>query len=103
MGSPLRTERQRRGWTLEQVADLLRQLGHERGHHNLGIDANAVSRHERGAIAFPRSPYPALYAHLYGVAVEALWPAARIEAMERRRFLQAMAATPVAALLPAAT
>jgi transcriptional regulator with XRE-family HTH domain len=102
MGSPLRTERQRRGWTLEQVADLLRQLGHERGHHNLGIDANAVSRHERGAIAFPRSPYPALYAHLYGVAVEALWPAARIEAMERRRFLQAMAATPVAALLPAA-
>lgn len=91
MGS-LRTERERRGWTLEEVADAIRQLGHERGHHNLGIDANAVSRHERGVIGLPRHPYPTLYAALYGVPVAALWPTGTMADVNRRTFLQVVAA-----------
>jgi hypothetical protein len=93
-GTPLQRHRRARNWTQEQVADQLRQLaGHE-----LGIDANAVSRHERGIIAIPRPPYPELYAELYRTTVAALWPG-RMTGMERRRFLQAMAATTGAALL----
>jgi transcriptional regulator with XRE-family HTH domain len=96
-GTPLQRHRRARNWTQEQVADQLRQLaGHE-----LGIDANAVSRHERGIIAMPRPPYPELYAELYRTTVATLWPG-RMTGMERRRFLQAMAATPLAALLPGA-
>jgi hypothetical protein len=98
--SPLQRARERLGLTQEQVADELRSLGLERGHGELGVDANAVSRHERGVIAMPRTPYPSLYVELYQVPVETLWPAARIEDMERRQFLRAMAATGVAAVLP---
>jgi transcriptional regulator with XRE-family HTH domain len=94
-GTPLQRHRRARNWTQEQVADQLRQLaGHE-----LGIDANAVSRHERGIIAMPRPPYPELYAKLYRTTVGTLWPPGRIGGMERRRFLQTMAATPLAAML----
>jgi hypothetical protein len=93
-GTPLQRHRRVRNWTQDQVADQLRQLGG----HELGIDANAVSRHERGIIAMPRPPYPALYAELYRTTVAALWPG-RMAGMERRRFLQAMAATTGAALL----
>ncbi len=99
--SELQRERERRRWSQEYVADRIRQLGHEHGHRNLGIDANAVSRHERGIIIIPRHPYPALYAALYSTTVKALWPDARIDPMERRGFLRALAATPVAAMLPA--
>src|SRR6266487_4427360 len=88
------------GWTQEFVADRIRQLGHERGYPNLGIDANTVSRHERGIIAMPREPYPSRYAALYSTTVEALWPAAIIESMERRGFLRVLAAAPVASMLP---
>jgi hypothetical protein len=94
--TPLQRHRRARNWTQEQVADLLRQLGGQ----DLGIDANAVSRHERGIIAMPRSPYPELYARLYRTTVGTLWPPSRIGGMERRRFLQAMAVTTGAALLP---
>jgi hypothetical protein len=98
--SPLQHERVRREWTQEHVADQLRRLGREHGYLNLGVDGNAVSRHERRAVAMPRDPYPALYAALYGTTVEALWPDI-IEGMERRRFLRALAAAPVASVLPA--
>jgi tetratricopeptide (TPR) repeat protein len=94
-GTPLQRHRRARNWTQEQVADLLRQLAGQ----DLGIDANAVSRHERGIIAMPRPPYPELYARLYRTSVGTLWPPSRIGGMERRRFLQAMAATTGAALL----
>jgi hypothetical protein len=101
MTSPLRREREKRNLTLEQVADLIRQLGHERG-HNVGIDGNSVSRHERGVITKPRHPYPLLYSELYGVPVEALWPVGRIDGMDRRRFLQSLAATTGGVLLDGA-
>ncbi len=97
--SPLQQERERRGWTQEHVADQLRRLGLERGCSNLGIDGNAVSRHERRIVAMPRDPYPTLYAELYGTTVEALWPD-MIDGMERRGFLRALAAAPVASMLP---
>jgi hypothetical protein len=97
--SPLQHERERRSWTQEHVADELRRLGLEHGHGELGIDANAVSRHERGLIAMPRDPYPDLYAALYGTTIGALWPI--IGDMERRRFLGVLAAAPIAGLLPA--
>jgi hypothetical protein len=96
-GTPLQRHRRVRNWTQEQVADQLRQLGGG----NLGIDANAVSRHERGIIAMPRPPYPELYARLYQTTIGALWPG-RMAGMERRRFLQAMATSAGAALLGAA-
>jgi transcriptional regulator with XRE-family HTH domain len=95
MSTPLQRERERRGLTQEQVADRLRQLDPE-----VGIDANAVSRHERGVVQFPRAPYPKLYARLYATTVDALWPPGTIEAMRRRTFLQALAATPVVTMLP---
>ena len=94
-GTPLQRHRRARNWTQEQVADRLRQLAGQ----ELGIDANTVSRHERGIIAMPRAPYPELYAKLYRTTVGTLWPPSRIGGMERRRFLQTMAATPLAALL----
>jgi tetratricopeptide (TPR) repeat protein len=93
-GTPLQRHRRALGLTQEQVADQLRQLGGQ----DLGIDANAVSRHERGIIGIPRPPYPELYAKLYRTTVGTLWPG-RMTGMERRQFLQAVAATPLAALL----
>jgi hypothetical protein len=102
MDSPLRREREKHRLTLEQVADRIRQLGHERG-YNLGIDANTVSRHELGKIIKPRHPYPMLYSELYGVPVEALWPVGRIDGMNRRTFLQTIAATTGGALLDGST
>src|SRR5215211_477162 len=98
-GTPLQRHRRALGMTQEQVADQLRnQVGPAHGYPNLGIDANAVSRHERGIITIPRPPYPELYAKLYRTTVGTLWPG-RMTGMERRQFLQAVAATPLAALL----
>jgi hypothetical protein len=97
-GTPLQRHRLARNWTQDQVADQLRQLGGA----DLGIDANAVSRHERGIIAMPRPPYPELYARLYRTTVATLWPAGTMAGMERRAFLQAMAASGAAAMLSGA-
>ena len=83
----LRRERERRGWSQEEVADRLRQLD-----PSCGIDANTVSRHERG-LHVPRASYRTLYADLYGTTVHELWPPGTVDDMDRRRFLQAIAAT----------
>jgi hypothetical protein len=98
--TPLQRHRRARNWTQADVADQLCNLiGPAHGYPNLGIDANTVSRHERGIIAMPRPPYPELYAKLYRTTIGTLWPPSRIGGMERRRFLQAMAATAGAAML----
>jgi transcriptional regulator with XRE-family HTH domain len=89
----LRRERERRGWSQEEVADRLRQLD-----PSCGIDANTVSRHERG-LHVPRASYRTLYADLYGSTVHELWPPGTVDDMDRRRFLQAIAATSTGALL----
>jgi tetratricopeptide (TPR) repeat protein len=100
-GTPLQRRRRALNWTQAEVADqLCNVVGPQHGYPTLGIDANAVSRHERGVIGRPRTPYPMLYAALYHTTVEALWPPARIDAMQRRQFLHAMAATAGAAMLP---
>src|SRR6266545_3531656 len=73
--SPLQRERWRRlGLTQQQVVDGLKELAWRLGHGELGIDPNAVSRHERGVIRCPRWPLPQLYAAFYETTVEALWP-----------------------------
>lgn len=90
--SPLQRAREQRGLSQQAVADLIGNvIGPACGYSNLGIEANAVSRHERGIIAMPRAPYPELYALLYETTVEALWPAT-IGGMDRRMFLQTVAA-----------
>lgn len=48
--TPLQRERHIRGWSLEEVVEGLQQLARKHGYGELGIDANAVSRHERGVI-----------------------------------------------------
>lgn len=72
--TPLQRERSRRSWTQADVVDRLNVLADKLALGELGIDANAVSRHERGVIQRPRPPLPELYARLYGRPVQALWP-----------------------------
>jgi hypothetical protein len=99
-GTPLQHHRRARNWTQADVADqLCNVIGPAHGHHDLGIDANAVSRHERGIIAMPRPPYPELYAKLYQTTVGTLWPAGRMAGMDRRTFLQVVAAAGGSTLL----
>jgi hypothetical protein len=86
MTSPLRRERERRGWSQEDVADRLRQLD-----PSCGIDGNAVSRHERQVVT-PRATYQELYARLFEVAIHDLWPVGTIRDVDRRSFLQVIAA-----------
>jgi tetratricopeptide (TPR) repeat protein len=91
--TPLQRHRRARNWTQAQVADqLCNVVGPAHGYPSLGIDANAVSRHERGVIGMPRAPYPELYAKLYRTAVGTLWPAGTMAGMNRRTFLQMVAA-----------
>jgi hypothetical protein len=78
--TPLQRERRRRGWTQADVVDRLNALADKLGLGELGIDANAVSRHERGVIRRPRPPLPDLYARLYGRRMRELWPEAEVAA-----------------------
>jgi hypothetical protein len=80
--TPLQRERRRRGWTQADVVDRLNALADKLGLGELGIDANAVSRHERGVIRQPRPPLPELYAKLYGRPVRELWPDPDLPAWE---------------------
>ena len=58
-GTPLQHHRRARNWTQADVADqLCNVVGPAHGYPTLGVDANAVSRHERGVIVRPRDPYP---------------------------------------------
>jgi hypothetical protein len=72
--TPLQRERRIRGWSLQDVVDGLQQLAGKHGYGELGIDTNAVSRHERGVIKRPRAPLPELYSRLYRKPVRLLWP-----------------------------
>jgi hypothetical protein len=101
---PLQAARAALGLTQAQAADQLRDLAWQAGHGEIGLDANAVSRHERGVIGRPRDPLPQLYAELYRTSVDDLWPgqlsSGREVRVERRRFLQTTLAAGAAALVP---
>jgi hypothetical protein len=101
--TPLQAARAALGYSQQRVADELRDLAWQHGHGELGIDANAVSRHERGVIGRPRDPLPELYAALYGTGVAALWPprvrSGREVRVQRRKFLQTAVAAGAAALV----
>jgi transcriptional regulator with XRE-family HTH domain len=72
----LQRERHRRGWTQQEAIDRLKRLAHARGHGDRldGLDTNTLSRYEHGRIRRPRPPLPELFATLYQVPVEALFP-----------------------------
>jgi hypothetical protein len=72
--TPLQRERHLRGWSLEDVVDGLQQLAAKHGYGELGVDANAVSRHERGVVKRPRAPLSELYCRLYRRPERLLWP-----------------------------
>ena len=67
----LRNYRLRLGWSLDDVAQQLIELGSQTGEPNLGVNADMVGRWERGERR-PRAPYPKLLAMLYGCSAEEL-------------------------------
>src|SRR5438128_7058314 len=67
----LRNYRLRLGWSLDDVAQKLIELGSQTGEPNLGVNADMVGRWERGERR-PRAPYPKLLAMLYGCSAEEL-------------------------------
>jgi hypothetical protein len=91
--TPLQRERRLRDWTLEEVVDRIKLAGHELGYGELAIDANTVSRHERGQ-HLPSPVYRACYLHVYGAQAHDLWPelGGYTEDVERRAALRALAA-----------
>jgi transcriptional regulator with XRE-family HTH domain len=94
----LQRERCRRGWTQQEAIDRLKRLAYEQGHGRRfdGLDVNTLSRYEHGRIRRPRPPLPALFAALYQVPVEELFPSvARPVARQPRRRL-ALALVPAA-------
>jgi transcriptional regulator with XRE-family HTH domain len=72
----LQRERCRRGWTQQEAIDRLKRLAYERGHGRRfdGLDVNTLSRYEHGRIRRPHPPLPALFAALYQVPEEELFP-----------------------------
>jgi transcriptional regulator with XRE-family HTH domain len=72
----LQRERYARGWTQQEAIDRLKRLAYERGYGRRfdGLDSNTMSRYERGCIRRPRAPVPELFAVLYEVPVEELFP-----------------------------
>lgn len=58
-----------------QVVDRLAELADADEQGAVGLDAGAVSRHERGVL-YPTPRHRALYCQLYGVPESELWPSA---------------------------
>jgi transcriptional regulator with XRE-family HTH domain len=67
----LRTQRQLRGWSQEDVARGLVGVGIEIGERQLGVTRHLVSRWERG-ITSPRAPYPKVLCRLFDTTAEEL-------------------------------
>jgi transcriptional regulator with XRE-family HTH domain len=61
----LRQERLGRGWSLEDAAVAIRELGLENGLKGLAVSGVMVGRWERGEVR-PRAPYPKLLCLVYG-------------------------------------
>lgn len=106
IGPRLRAERQRRAWTLEEVAarlfDLMAADPDEFGRTSMpGVDARMVARWELGSRA-PSARYARALGRLYGLAPGELLAAKRakpasMETMQRRAFLAAAAQLAAAA------
>lgn len=67
----LRRQRLRRGWSLDDLARAVVELGRQTGEKNLALTAKTVGRWERGE-SNPRSPYPKLLCTLFGLPAEEL-------------------------------
>src|ERR1700730_15667215 len=67
----LRWERQRRGWSQDDVVDHLQEAAAGRGDPELGVDRNTVSRWERG-ISRPTPRYVQLLSEVFTLRPEDL-------------------------------
>ncbi len=67
----LRAHRKQRGWSLDDVARELIELGGQVEEKNLGVSGANIGRWERGETQ-PRSPYPKLICMLYRASAEEL-------------------------------
>lgn len=67
----LRRHRLLRGWSLDDLASAVVELGKQFGETNLALTAKTVGRWERGE-SNPRSPYPKLLCALFGRSAEEL-------------------------------
>ncbi|HEX2179431.1 MAG TPA: helix-turn-helix transcriptional regulator [Actinomycetota bacterium] len=60
-----------RGWTLDDLASAVIDLGQQLGEKNLALNAKTVGRWERGETN-PRAPYPKLLCALFGTSADEL-------------------------------
>src|SRR5437660_11306871 len=67
----LRTHRQLRGWSQDDLVRELVGLGIELGERQLGVSASLISRWEHG-VTQPRAPYPKLLCQLFNATAEEL-------------------------------
>ena len=104
---PLRAHRRSRGWSMDDVAQRLIDLGRDEGTRGLATSGTTVGRWERGECK-PRSPYPRLLCQLYEASAVELGlapfpyapPSDTLDEVERRRLLRLLAgalAVPVVA------
>src|SRR6266496_2204281 len=112
----MKLQRRLRGWSQEDVAAGLHRLAASRGERELGVDAAMVSRWERG-LRRPRPRYVRLLCRLFELPAEQLGVVEDAEYaqlpehsrdgledddVERRDFMQRMAALLSAAAVPVA-
>lgn len=67
----LKRHRLLRGWSLDDLASAVIELGRQLGEKNLALTAKTVGRWERGE-SKPRAPYPKLLCALFGTSAEEL-------------------------------